>query len=520
MNVALALASLLEGSFAGFVAAVAGSSPLSVPRRMPLEAYLSQVRRIPLWQQRLFMDHAIVDVERTASDGNKTRLAEIRLETVLESGDEVRLRDSDPGYVAALRAKARLAVDYALLAARDDDDDFLRLESQLIEQRGATLRTDHDINPSATLEQFVVNLGQGSPLDLPVRDLHLISHASPFFDLNFSVARPQGLDDSVNTDVVSWESIEQAPERLRVPDEYLLPTAQRLSEPPKLFVRACGMGRAAGLLEKLRQAMNPRLRVHAPMHFLGVKTAGREPVGDGLFAFQDYFEYMCQVHWVASGRELTRDELLDRLRPAGAAPRLDADGKPLPSGVWDGLVPAAPWDLESELVGEVSLAFQMPEFRLPGGQLVRSAPMSFAIGGMYRFEFSEELNVPTTATKADFMVNRIEALRAAIHAHPDPRSNLHPAHGLPIWKRDQFETADEFIDTVAFSQITFDESGSQIKASCSGVLYGVLLPVLAKGIAPVAGRRTLAVNYYPEGAKTPAVELMRLNDPKFWATVG
>ena len=70
MNVALALAALLEGSYAGFMAALAGASPSAVPRRMSLASYLTEERRFPLWQQKLFMDHAIVDVGMKAASGD------------------------------------------------------------------------------------------------------------------------------------------------------------------------------------------------------------------------------------------------------------------------------------------------------------------------------------------------------------------------------------------------------------------------------------------------------------------
>jgi hypothetical protein len=517
------LAALLEGSYEGFMAAVTGASPSAVPRRMSLASYLTGERRFPLWQQKLFMDHAIVDVERRSPDGSSTRIPQVRLDSMLEAGDKVVLREDDAAYRAALRAKAVAAVDYALLAARDDSDDFLNFERLLLDRRGAVVLTDQDFPGSGearSLEDFVVNVGRGSPLDPAIRDLHLISHASPYFSLQFPLALPApDLEGSAVAGVgtVSWESIERDPAKLRVADEYLLPAAVRASEPPRLFLRACEMGRAPLLLEKLRQAMNPRLRVHAPMHYLGVQTVGRDPLGGGLFAFQDYFEYMCQVHWIAAGGDLTRDQLLEALRTGG--PRKDADNADILPAAWSALVPPEPWDPEQVHVASIRLSFQMPEFRLPDNTRIPSFAGEFPIGGMFRFRLDKNFSVPTTATRAEFDVNPKEAVRAALHAHPNPRSNLSPSHSFPVWRRFRVESLDDFVDTFV-SAPTYNAAAGRIDARCTSVLYGVLLPVLASGIAPVNGRRTLAVNYYPDGSKTPAVELMKLTDTKFWATVG
>ena len=91
-------------------------------------------------------------------------------------------------------------------------------------------------------------------------------------------------------------SLEAAGTALKLPNDYIFNRV----DPPKLIVYACEFARAEPVMKRLRELMNPRLKIFAPRHFIGVNVLDRD------VAHRDYFQFMCKPVFVHSSFEMDR----------------------------------------------------------------------------------------------------------------------------------------------------------------------------------------------------------------------
>jgi hypothetical protein len=499
----------LRSDFDGLLAM--GGPEHVVPVDQILERFLDSLK-IPRWDQKLMYGNRIVTVKRTASDGTVTSLPGTGRSFQLVRNDRVTIDRAHAPYKAQRDQMIAESKDYVLVAGSDDDDPFIVESADLMTLRRGMIRIDHvDAGPEGSLQQMIRAIGEAEgPEVRPLNDLHIVSHAWHTGELLFAATEQ-------NDRAISWESLEAAGAALKLPDEHIFNRA----DPPKLIVYSCEFARAEPVMKRLRELMNPRLRVYAPRHFVGANRLVRDA------AYLDYFQFMCKPAFVHSPVELSRDQIIQDLVDRGVT---DANDVVIDAARWRELVPTIPSGPESPEEGwfeEQLLPFKLPARNVPGRVLpaleVTEAD-EFPIGGMYRWPVLEQGVLTTTKTRAQFDADPIGALKAAVAAIADPRNRWYATHRYPIWKRLQFDSADLLINNLSWTapngELRYLDGQNKIQAKGWGVKYCVMIPVQEPAAASVPhGKRALRVSYYAEGSPTPHPDDLALTSG-FWQTIG
>jgi hypothetical protein len=496
----------LKSDFNGILLAVAGDSDYPVTRDQNLEPFLDELL-IPRWDQKLMFDNRIVTVKRTASDGTTTPLQATGRSFALVRNDRVLIDRNHAPYKTRRDRMIAEAKDYVIVAGSSDEDHYIVAARDLLELRRGAIRIDHvDAGPEGSLQQMIRAIGESVGPDIrPLNDLHIVSHAWHTGELLLA-------GTAADRKAISWESLEAAGTALKLPNDYIFNRV----DPPKLIVYACEFARAEPVMKRLRELMNPRLKIFAPRHFFGVNFLDRD------LAHRDYFQFMCKPVFVHSSFEMDRVQIIDDLVAGGFE---DANGVVIRRARWEQLVPVIPPGDESPTDSwfqEQVLAFKMPARNVPGSVLP-AFDAAFAVGGMYRWPGKVDGVLPTTKTRAQFTADPIGALKAALAAMP-PGSKWHPGHPYPVWKRMQFASANELVDNLSWGppngQLTYLDGQNKIQAVGWGVKYCVMVPVQAPAADSVPhSKRALRVSYYAHGAAVPHPDDLALTSA-FWQSIG
>lgn len=497
----------LRSDFDGILLAAASPSEYPVALDQSLEPFLDDLK-IPRWEQRLMVDHRVITVKRTAADGTVTSLRATGRSFALVRNDRVVIDRDHAPYKAQRDQMIAESKDYVLVAGSDDQDHFIVPSRDLMVLRRGMIPIDHiDAGPEGSLQQMIRAIGEVvGPDARPLNDLHIVSHAWHTGELLFAAT-------ARDARAISWESLEAAGAALQLPDEYLF----NRTNPPKLIVYSCEFARAEPVMKRLRELMNPRLKVYAPKHFVGTNFLDRD------IATRDYFQYMCKPAFVHAKVDLTRDQIIQDLVDRAVT---DANDVTISRTRWEELVPAVPGDASPDegAFAERELLFKMPARNVAGGVLPAIEDASFAIGGMYRWPGTVGGTLPTTRTRAEFDSDPINALKDALAAMARPGSKWHGGHRYPVWTRLQFNSANDLVDKLNWGdphgKLNYLDGQNKIEATGWGVKYCVMVPVQAPAAASVAhGKRALRVSYYAQGAAAPHPDDLALTS-SFWQSIG
>jgi len=497
----------LKSDFNDLWLAVAGDSDHLITLDQNLEPFLDGLK-IPRWDQKLMFDNRIVTVKRTAGDGTVTSLPGTGRSFALLRNDRVVIDRNQSAYKTQRDQMIAQSKDYMFVAGSDDEDHYIVPTRDLLELRRGIIRIDHiDAGPEGSLEQMIRALGEAVGPDIrPLNDLHILSHAWHTGELLFAATE-------ANRRAISWETLEAAGARLQLPNEYIFNRV----DPPKLIVYACEFARAEPVMKRLRELMNPRLKIFAPKYFIGANYLDRD------ISHRDYFQYMCKPVFVHSPVELQRHEIIADLVSRSVP---DANGITIKEARWEQLVPTIPPGDESPEDGwfeKQALHFKLPARNVPGGVLQAIEGAAFEIGGMYRWPGTVKATLPTTKTRAQFESDPIAALKEALAAMP-PGSKWHPGHRYPAWQRLQFSSANDLVANLSWGppngKLDYLDGERKIDAVGWGVKYCVMVPVQAPAADSVPyAKRTLRVSYYAQGAPTPHPDDLALTS-SFWQSIG
>jgi hypothetical protein len=498
----LTVALILLGRYADFMAAIAAIPGPRVPRAMTLRQYLDEVAHLPRWKQRLLLRNGAVRIQTTPPDGGSPGPI-TNPDHVLSQDDVVEYDETNSAYVSELMPRIANAKDYAFVPPHDDDDRFMIFMKELQERKGATVLANTDIEPTATLEQFVENIGKDDGVPGPPRNLVIVSHAHFTGQLGFSPTIAAAAEEQPL--LTTYETIDLAPERLNVPDEYL---KDRKGEnvPPTLVFTGCDIGNAEPFLKKLRNVMNPRFRVYAPKHwFGGARTPDQEL----------YFEYMAKSFYVHSPSPLLRAGLILALKALPSKDRKDVWDDDIPDSAWEGWVPPEPWPTTMGFVKEHPIEIVMPRLTLG----TRTFPERTANlpGELYIFNADLKGSVPTTVPKSVFDSNAVLALRQTV-ASLGSGYKLSDLHLFPLSKRFRLGSADELISQTNWDPAGFryetTSGGNRLHARGTAFKYCLLVPITERRPS-----RKVVANYYLAGSPEPIRNDLGFDKTRFWGQI-
>ena len=488
-------AALVSGNLEAFLRLAAAAAQETIDEPIALARYLSR-KGYPQWHKKILFEYEGVDVARRQSDGSWS-WEKGRPDSHLAVGSPApRIESFEHGvraeYDTALDAARATARDFVLVC-RDlgesffDPDLFIGNVDHLHLARGANVRDRTPDDRPLTLGSLVRTISDDLVVDGPPRRIVIVSHAYWQGELVFSPS--EGIDRNV-----TYEDVDGVLQSLRMSDLHLDLTRGT----PMLVFTGCEIGKAMPLLKKIRDAINPKLSVHAPKYWYGIL---RDRSGAAGF---DFAEYMAQPFEVYAERALTRPQLIDRLE----AFRKDALNQDIPSAEWDVMV-----------VADGSGGLPSDEFFDQG-----------AAGTFLAHEVLEEVvSVGTDVNEAAFNADKLGKFRqaiAAIPAVPNPIHRFAPNHPFPMWKRFGFTRASDFIDKFTWS-FTFTNGApgepNIIVGTGAAHHYTMLVP-----IGDATGRawrdRRLICNRYLEGQPNPLgsdpnFRPMPPDDARLWGVI-
>jgi hypothetical protein len=511
MNVALILAGLLAGSYTMFMQGIIGTTPSdAVSAPMKLDEYLKTVKNLPRWHRELMAKNHILKVFRSQNGTVKT-FEYIPLEFVLQVGDQIQIDTNKPAYKAELDQKTSAAKDYAFVATPGPSDVYLQYSKDVLELSHTVELTkfQSDTTLLFTLEQFAEKLQDDEKVVGPVRNVIVASHAHwsgmLLFDADFS-GEPVSYEKVSSPDLAA---------NLRVPDEAFQPRSAGSSKPMLIF-KGCEFGQATAFLKKLHQIINPKTRLYAPLHWIGVGADSGS---------NDRYEYMGQRFFLQSKSLLTRSELLQRFHQLKMK---DLRNNAIPNNRWD-----QGWPSDTALYRSPGFTFSVPARGVKhpaisgSGVSIPEHPININLVAFWCFRPRFQLSLSTNVTQSAFNANKIKALKDTLAARPDKIDDeLTPAHPFPIWVRFRFHPVDSsrnaavaaqqaWVDSLDWSNLSY--SGGSGSARIQGIgacfLYELVVP-----ICDSQGR--LLLNYYAKAApNNPVMEHLPLTDPTYWQFV-
>ncbi len=216
----------------------------------------------------------------------------VRLEgatTRLQAKDIVKLVSPLPkACVAALQKEAdEKWRDYAIAPGVDAKGapPFNERMRKFLRVRTNTILIDTTKNPAMeNLQGFLHGIATSELITHPIRDLIVAGHASGVSG-SFKIALTPG-----DADVVTYEALEDAvTQKSLVANVALMLPRPKGSDPPRMRLFGCAVGRAAPFMRKLKEALGNQLLVTAPNHLLvGAEFSG----GKGKSFFTGQLAYM------------------------------------------------------------------------------------------------------------------------------------------------------------------------------------------------------------------------------------
>lgn len=454
----IVLANLLENGFQGFLAGIPGTSPYAVTHNTTPRAYLDE-KKFPRWYQRLLFRYDRITVAVKPLNGDPGDLEPVLDSSMpLPRGSLIRVDEtlSDDEYTMMFEEAREGARDYVLDTEKTDPDDsdyvdpFLNMVSAFHGLSGAYVFGGKD--EPTTLQEFIRLVGHSDIAETPPRNLIVSTHAHWSGQLDF--APTSSAVDAGQS--FTYEDIGRLAAELKLDDKYLEPRSPK-NKPSLLIFTGCAFGQSEPFLRKLRDTINPRLAVVAPLYFYGI---GRKKNEERIL-----FEYMSKPYTIYSKAALSRDELISKLKLKNFR---DVYQVPIKDREWDGWVPFEPW--EERWIERPPTVLWYSKFKVP----LQSVPVS-----VDRLTFEQ-------APERHFK-NGIATLGA------DSTHMLSAAYPFPWWKRFGFDDANKMVDELSWRyQFNEDQSeGNTVDAIASAHRYSVLVPIVEKSSKPYAQRRLL-----------------------------
>jgi hypothetical protein len=499
------LADLIDGNFQAFMQDLAGALPGAVTGPMKLGEYLETVLHRPRWDRELIIFRRIIKVSRV-QNGQQLTFVPTANDFPLVDGDRVDII-INPDYTSD---RGKLAAkDYGFVPIPNQGDAFLGFSRDVMALAGVVELTKSDPTRTITFtfEQFADELMNDELVTGPVRNAIVYTHASWSGQLLFSA--------DFGGEAISYEKIDQmaAGGTLHVPDEAF----QKVNPgDPKPFIvfGGCEFGQATAFLKKLRETINPNVRVYAPKYWLGV---GREDDS------KDRYQFMGQRNFIRSKDPLNGAQILSRFH---ALHIKDRNGNSLPNDLWDTGWPNIPIQPGSFVRAWAPHGIKFPAVNGSGGALPEHT-ITTNLVTLWCFHADFQLDLATTVSKGAFDQNAVQALVNTVTARaPNAEDALTDAHPFPFYRRFRFiptegsaaaikKAQTDWINSLKWDLTYADRGGG------TGRISGIGRSFLYELVTPIVNNKTLLINYYADGAQNnPVVGDLTLDQTDFWGSDG
>lgn len=462
--------------------------------------------------------------------------------TPLRANDIVKLVSPLPkACVAALQKEAdQNWRDYAIAPGVDAKGapPFNERMRKFLRVRTNTILIDTKKNPAMeNLQGFLHGIATSELITHPIRDLIVAGHASGVSG-SLRIALTPG-----DADVVTYEVLEQAvKQKSLVANVALMLPRPKGSNPPRMRLFGCAVGRAAPFMRKLKEALGNQMLVTAPNHLLvGAEFSGGK--GKSFFTGQlAYMAYAFRLYLVPPktqpGKKRPGRKKKDIVDAFVAATKAEADkdkAKKLTAGQinasppsqhmledrtyvtkaqWNEWVPANPEDprwFPPDPFHPGPDRHQIRNMvRLPVFPVRTNAPRQFQVRLAHPW-FQKPQTMPLPKDPGDD-AGRKKAVKAWLQGLP-VYTEKHP---YPAYVRGGYETMDEFMEGWDW-QFSYDAKQKQLTYNPIRDEYAVVQPVTNKlGV--------LMLNYYTQGpppkrfAKQIPLEMLQINDRFFFTT--
>jgi hypothetical protein len=470
--------------------------------------------------------------------------------TRLQANDIVRLVSPLPkACVAALQMEAdQNWRDYAIAPGVDAKGApaFNERMRKFLTVRTNTILIDTTKNPSMeSLQGFLRGIATSELITHPIRDLIVAGHASGVSG-SFRISLTPGSD----ANVVTYELLEQAvKQRSLVASVGLMLPRPKGTNPPRMRLFGCAVGRAAPFMRKLKEALGNQMLVTAPNHLLiGAETSPRKGRGKSFFTAElAYMAYAFRVYLIPpktprgkkrpprkkkdivdafvaattaeAGKAKAQKLTPDQLKASLPSPHMLQDRTYVTKAQWNEWVPANPEDKRwfppdpfrpTPDRHQIPNMVKLPVLPVPVFPAQMDAPRQFHIH-LARTWFEKPLTMPLKADPGDD-TGRKKAAKAWLQQ--DVRyTDKHP---YPEYVRGDYATIDEFMDGWDW-QFDYDAKQKQLTFNPIRDEYAVVQPVTNKtGI--------LMLNLYTKGpppkrfAKEIPIEMLQIDDRFFFTT--
>jgi hypothetical protein len=305
--------------------------------------------------------------------------------------------------------------------------------------------------------------------------------------------------------------------RILIPNELLEQTPGQPLE-HTVHIRACNIGNAAPVIDKMQEALGCEVNVSAPKHFYEI---WKEP-GIG------WFEYLCYGFILRAKTAYTSRDSLVRAFCNANYTFLDSARTLVPESSYRAWIPKTHLDVPSA-VSDPRQSQDIPDPDDGTNQIAPTIPCKRE----YRVDVAAPWRVPFFRTNRNMLPDDakpslcLEFMKTTLKA--DPKSPYNTTHPWPAYRRCGYANFGEFIDGHSWNfqckQTTAKDPGTGLMVPCwalictgTRVTYTIIVPITTNPTATDKTTDRLMVNYYPEDRGFPVLNLCEDNSDFFYMT--
>jgi hypothetical protein len=451
------------------------------------------LRFYPQFKADIFIECGAVGLIR-----NKVRYRVYKSSTVVKHGDNVTVADDPPSDPCKHKLDTIPTTEFLDYAMPNAGEEFVNNMMELLalkkDGNGENGIRTFVLRGIRTLAEFIDAINNGRGISKPIRDMIIVSHASPKVILLFLREGKRGEEDEQEN--IDYEDLQFALQLgiLKLDPRSLepRPIAEGQRIPPYFIINGCTIGqeKAKPFLLLLKEALGGKVKV------VGFKYSERvsrtEPPLHGMLGS---LEYRFSIFEPTEINDKNRNKLIQDFSDRDL--RL-FDNNRVPHYLWQKWIP------DKALNRTGGHRFDV-DVRLPVNNQTIHLPREV------RFEHFQ-----TNLFKKDGTIGNVkdgsegEMKEAVKFFLSDTSAGFQLKHPYPKWVRDGLDSFDEWIDSWSFGDFKYDSRSKTITGNMSRHQYIVRRPV-------VDTDNSLFCNFYPLKGE-PFIQL-RVGDKRFFTVV-